>query len=276
MKKLSLLLLILGFSVLACAVGLKPAKKAKVVKVTVAGKSYTYYLAKKGGFLDFKVGKAKRLKIFVRTSLTKNTAGWVDIYINGQKYKRVKIKHDKSRKAYAKGVSAITKATVVKLKAPRVAKKIRIRGDGDILVRAVTMPKSFVVIQPIKSAGTLSLINNEREFIYSKATSSKPAEYTIFGSGAIVIYSRLIYQPGMLGTQRYSLVVTVDGKKTVYDFETEKSSQSYFRNDKKLLPSRANKVRIKLSGKSVHKIVIKPTGGDVAVRLLAQKSMVKR
>ncbi len=270
--------LALILAVLAATLGreIAPAEGPKKTKVVVDGKSYNYWLVDADVPAKFEVSGLGTVKIFVRTEA--GTERVVTVLLDSVRVAVDTVAKKASRKAKSRAFKRISKAHTILLRVPRGKHTLDVVVDGPAAVRAVSKKKTRTVsMVPQEHAGGLVLVANEEEYGYYIATKKKPVVFSILGKGKVTLYTRLIYTPGMMGTQHYHLVVQLDDEKpVVYEFETEPSGVSYFRNDKSSVPGKAKKIKVDIP-KGTHTLRVYPKGKKrVAIRLAMPLGMVKK
>ena len=255
---------------------ISPRKGPKPTYLSIGGKRYKYWLCETGKTIHFDLKGPGETRVFIRTEAGKNPE--VKVFLDDEKIKTITIKEEKSKKSDVKKIDNITKAETFKVKIPYGKHTLSFTPDTDVIIRvSLTKSEKYYSFAPQRHSGGMVLIARETEYGYYKSIKEHPVECEIIGDGTIKIYSRLLYSKDMKGTHHYSVAISIDGAEpTVYEFETEPSSVSYFRTDGDIIPSKAGKINVKIpSGK--HTITISPVNSNpIAVRVLIPQSMLKR
>ncbi len=267
-----LIALILALAAVSWAKIFPPEGKHKTIYIRIKGKKYRYWKCDKK--IEFIVDGEREGKLFIRTVEGKKPK--IKIYLDGDKIKEFVLDEKVSKKAKS-SVKNITRARVVKVKIPKGKHKLTIKTSDDIYVRLSAKKKiKYYAYVPQKHAGGIVLVAHETEYGYYKSIKSHPVMFEMIGKGKVKIMTRLLYDKTMRGRQHYSVVVQIDDNKpTVYEFETEPSTVSYFRTEHEVIPSKAGQIIVNIpEGK--HNVYVYP--GDsrvIAVRILVPEYMVK-
>ncbi len=268
--------LLLSLLSLLGAKALKTDKGGKKIAIEVDGKKYDYWLVKKGKEIKNEISGIATVTFYVRKAL--DTSPTVEIKVDDKKLKTISIAANKSEKAAAEGFDKLTKAKKIKLKIPKGKHIIKIKTDEKILIRAsYTKKQKQYTFAPQYHSGGMALVVDENEYGYYKSIKEHPVQCLIYGGGKITVYSRLLYSTGTMGTQHYTVLVSIDdGKVTAYEFETKPSDVAYFRSHDDIIPSKAGQIKIEVpDGK--HTVTIAPGDSkEIAVRVMIPESMVKK
>lgn len=253
-----------------------PEEGGKKTSIIVKDKSYDYWLINRNGEAKFTVSGIATARIYVRTEVGKKPN--ITIKLDNTKLKSITIDEKQSNIAHTKVFNKVTKAWTINLKIPRGKHILSLESDDEIIVRLTSKKKvSYIAMAPQRHDGGMVLVAGEEEFGYYRCSQDKAVEYVLIGPGTTTLYTRLLFSPGMMGTQHYKLRIQVDNNEpTIYEFESKASAVSYFRNNGQIIPGKAKKIKIKIP-KGKHTISVKPTGSiPVAVRLMLPMSMIKK
>ena len=261
--------------ILAFGKTIPPKKSSGKVSLSFDGKKYDYWISEPDKVVEYELSGPLTTKIYIRAE--SKTKPQVKIKMNGEEVKTLTVENGISQQSKVKGFNKITKAETVMIKIPRGKHILTIESDKRIIVRLHSkQKKQNITLAPQRHDGGMVLVSDEEEYGYYRCSKNKGVQYVLLGKGTITIYTRLIFSPGMMGTQHYTLNIQIDDEKPVlYEFETEASSVSYFENDKKIIPGKAQKVNLKIP-KGKHTVSITTEDSQpIAVRLTLPMSMIK-
>lgn len=266
--------LLFVFAILTPALAVSPEGNFEKTQLQIGDQKYTYYVVKSGQEASFNLAGGAVNTILVRLVEGTEAILWLG---DEEHPKNVKWNQDSTSATTKWNNKAVSKAYkyVLKTQAKSPAKfKVKVIG-GTALVRVLqksTVP--YVTMAPRSSAGEITTVVKELKTIYWHTNKDTPAVYVIDGKGKAEIFTRLIYTPDLMGTQRYSIWIEVNGNKSLYEFETNRSEVAYLEAFPNLGIGVAQKIKIPLSnGKNT--IKISPRGSEkVIVRLAVPKTMV--
>jgi len=268
-----LLLSLLSF---LSAKALKPDKGGKRIAIEVDSKKYDYWFVKKGKEIKYEISGIATVTFYIRKGLDTNPT--VEIKVDNEILKTIPISANKSEKAATESFDKLTKAQKIKLKIAKGKHTITITTNDEIFIRAsYTKKQKQYTFAPQYHSGGMALVVDENEYGYYKSIKEHPVQCLLNGGGTITVYSRLLYSTGTMGTQHYTVLVSIDdGKVTAYEFETKASDVAYFRSHEDIIPSKAGQIKIEVpEGK--HTVTIAPGDSkEIAVRVMIPESMVKK
>ena len=253
----------------------KPKKGGKFTLMDSRGKEYKYWIVDKNKEIQFEIQGIANAKIYVRSEMGEKVE--LTVNVDDYKVKVFTIEEEKSQIAKAEGFKNLTRAKVITVIMPKGKHTLSMKPDKKVIIRISSVKKkTYITMAPHRHDGGLVLISADEEFAYYQTTPKKAVEYNILGEGTVTLYTRLIYTSEMMGVQKYKLRVQFDEEDpTTYEFETVNSTVSYFRNDGKIIPGKAQKIKLKIP-KGKHNLkMFTEDSNTVALRLMLPMSMIK-
>ncbi len=255
------------------ATWLKPSKSGKMGRLLGGKTEWTYHEVDGKNPISWKVEGPRTVKVYAR--IPNGGKGEFTIYIDGDKYKEIKIDRKKSAKytiSIADGKPRpVSTAHTVKLKLAKGEHVIKVVSKDRLFVRMVSLTKKSTAIAPASYEKSLSLVAGDSKTTYYSATKDKPIVFKYDGSGALTVWTRLAFSKSMKGMQHYTVVVSENGRKDRrMKMETVISETSSWVNDGGVIPGKARTFAIKLE-KGEHTVEFKldDTGAPYcAVRFL--------
>lgn len=267
---------VLIFMLFAFILAVNPEGKFKKTELEIGKEKFAYHVVNAGSEAVFNLAAGTINTILVRLVEGAEATLWLGDKEPPQYIKWVQDSASGKVKWNKKVVSKAYKYVIRTQKKSKTAFKIEVT-KGTALVRVnqkSTIP--YITMAPKSSAGEITTIAKELKTSYWRISSDTPAVYTIKGKGKIELFSRLIYTHELMGTQRYSIWIEINGNKSLYEFETNPSEVAYLEGFPDLKVGVARKVKLTLP-ENKNTIKITPRGSEkVIVRLSVPKTMIDK
>jgi len=235
---------------------LKPTTFDQDVKLTIAGKSRTYFVLDKDSRLNVTVDGPSQLKIMSRLDLPSATVQpdyEIEVQVEGTKKAR-SIHHTSKLSEKAESVSGTTsfigvlRSKVIDIPSGKHNVIVRVpEGSTDkVYVRLSQKTNEFtggtavVAMTPFEFTSEVELISEEVAYPYYRIGSTDRAALRLIGPATLKVLSRIEFSPEMKGSQKWKIQVMEDGKlKKNYSLSAGSSDVIHYKNPSQLLPSRA-------------------------------------
>ncbi len=235
---------------------LKPTTFDQSTKLTIAGKSRTYYVLDKDSRLSVTVDGPSQLKIMSRLELPSAAAQpdyEIEVQIEGTKKAR-SIHHNSklSEKAEsAPGASSfigVLHSKVIDVPSGKHNVIVRLPdGSTDkVYIRLSQKTNEFtggtavIAMTPFEFTSEVELVSEEVAYPYYRIGTTDRAALRLVGPATLKVLSRIEFSPEMKGSQKWKIQVIEDGNlKKNYNLSAGSSDVIQYKNPSPLLPSRA-------------------------------------
>lgn len=235
---------------------LKPTTFDQDVKLTIAGKSRTYFVLDKDSRLSVSVDGPSQLKIMSRLDLPSATVQpdyEIEVQVEGTKKAR-SIHHTSKLSEKAESVSGtasyigVLRSKVIDIPSGKHNVVVRIpEGSTDkVYVRLSQKTNEFtggtsvVAMTPFEFTNEVELVSEEVVYPYYRIGASDRAALRLIGPATLKVLSRIEFSPEMKGSQKWKIQVMEDGKlKKNYSLSAGSSDVIQYKSPSPLLPSRA-------------------------------------
>ncbi|MBN1754998.1 hypothetical protein JW877_02185 [bacterium] len=284
MKKILCLIsfLILSMTVVGLwGATIKPDSYSRKEYLETGETSYIYYSLTSREPLEAKLRGPFRIKVYIRV-LKEDQNAQFSVAIDGAPIKNGNIEKAISRSnKFRNYKSDVTTAEVFYVKVPEGEHTLSISTEKDkrLFTRLVKLPEEKVHFAPSDYKQALNLIVNEKEYTYFLCDREYPVELTLIGPTTLEVFARLNYYDNMTGSQHFTIIVEKDNQPSYnLKLETIPSELSYYKEDKGILPSKAEKFEIKLDkGTHTYHFYLGDTAASTAgLRFFVPKSALTR
>lgn len=252
---------------------LVPQNKIPSVQLETGGVKTLYYEMSESA--SFKV-KGPCVVTFYMRSAPQDTSK-VRFLVNGTAIDSFRLEQRASHKSKLEGGKEVTRAQKFSRELGAGEHRIELQSSKTVYIKCEHRRRfPAYAIVPSEHAGGIVLRNEGKDMGYYISTASDPVKFSIYGEGDITIYTRMIYTKEKLGTQHYSLEISMDdGAPVLYEFETTPSKVSSFPNSPELRPSSGGSVKLKI-GKGLHYVKIVSRGSNTAlIRISAPEALIR-
>lgn len=235
---------------------LKPSYFDQMMKLTIAGKSRTYFVLTEYSQVSVTVEGPSQLKVMSRLELksaneTPNYTLEVSID-DGKKPRLVRHTSKLSEKADmsdgSEGYLGVLRSKVLDIPSGKHEVVIKLpKGSKDrVLVRLSQKTNEFtgrtsvVPMTPFEYTSAVDLVTNETIYTYYRVGGEDRVALHLVGPATLKVLSRIEFGPEMKGSQRWRLQLIEDGKlKKTYSLAASTSDVIQYKLPSKFVPSRA-------------------------------------
>lgn len=255
-----------------------PREGARPVKLSVEGKTLTYY-ALDGEGASVRIKGPTRLRAYVRGHFEEKTPANVEITVgiamDGKDLDPRKISSRRSKTStYAENGhgSKPGARTTLTLDVPEGEHTFRFKSDAPAnasFSRATKQKRSLrTEMTPAEFEKAVEEVYEERERTWYFATKDKPVAMEVIGPTTLDLYASLTFDASMRKETDYKIEVVIDGVVAVEkSFKSARSHVRSYPDEKSLVPGQQDDLKAKIpEGK--HRIELRPRGEhSVAFRI---------
>lgn len=235
---------------------LKPTTFDLSTKLTVAGKSRTYFVLDKDNRIHVTVDGPSQLKVMSRLSLPNASAQpdyKIEVLMEGSKKARV-IHHTSklSEKAETASIESafigVLRSKVIDIPSGKHSLVIQVPdGSTDVVfvrlsqkTNEFTGGTSVIAMTPFEYSKEVELVSEEVTYPYYRIGATDRVALRLVGPATLKVLSRIEFSPEMKGSQKWKIQVLEDGKlKKNYSMSAGQSDVIQYRSPSPLIPSRA-------------------------------------
>lgn len=269
---------------------LKPTTFDQSTKITVAGKSRTYFVLDKDSHLTVLVDGPSQLKIMSRLDLPSEKAEpdySLEVRIEGSKKPRTihhtsKLSEKTESTPGSTGNIGVLRSKVIDIPSGKHNVTIGLpEGSGDkVYVRLSQKTNEFtggtavVAMTPFEFTTEVELVSEEIVYPYYRVGTTDRAALRLVGPATLKVLSRIEYSPEMKGNQKWKVQVLEDGAlKKSYKLSAGSSDVIQYRNPVPLLPSRAETFFVEIpQGEHVYEFRMENDARTALLRFLLPKA----
>lgn len=232
---------------------LKPSTFDQSTKLTVAGKSRTYFVIERDAQVSAIVEGPSQLKVMSRLELPNPTAQpdyTLEVQIEGSKRPRTIHHTSKISEKAESGASfvGVLRSKVIDIPAGKHNVIIKLpEGSSDkVYIRLSLKTNEFtggtavVAMTPFEYTSEVELVSDEVIYPYYRIGSNDRAVLKLVGPATLKVLSRIEFSPEMKGSQKWKVQVLEDGRvKKNYSMTAGSSDVIQYKNPSPFLPSRA-------------------------------------
>lgn len=232
---------------------LKPSTFDQSTKLTVAGKSRTYFVIERDAQVSAIVEGPSQLKVMSRLELPNPTAQpdyTLEVQIEGSKRPRTIHHTSKISEKAESGASfvGVLRSKVIDIPAGKHNVIIKLpEGSSDkVYIRLSLKTNEFtggtavVAMTPFEYTSEVELVSDEVIYPYYRIGSNDRAVLKLVGPATLKVLSRIEFSPEMKGSQKWKVQVLEDGRvKKNYSMTAGSSDVIQYKSPSPFLPSRA-------------------------------------
>ncbi len=238
----------------------KPVQEPAKICLESQGQEFSYFLLDQAKAVEFKVNGPRRIKLISRYLAgpgdPERQAFALTVHLDGDELVR-KTFHAENNKGVVicgnsnSGVSSLRRIYV---DIPKGSHKVQVLGQspgsGDVACRLFKQSKrksSGTV--PFAPEGYLELatlqFDSGNQSTYYRFEAGTPLQFTVNGPTNLQLYTRLDFDLGMLGSQKYTVEVWRDGELwRTFHYDVTRLSNAFYPDQLELLPGTRKKLRI--------------------------------
>ncbi|MCB9357203.1 MAG: hypothetical protein H6506_01380 [Calditrichaeota bacterium] len=269
---------------------LKPATYDQVTKLTVAGKSRTYFVLEGTNQIGAVIEGPSQLKVMSRATLEKSDQRpdySIEVLLEeGKKPRTIHHTSKLSEKADlpdgSTGYLGVLRSKVIDIPSGKHNVILRLPdGSKDkVYVRLSQKTNEFtggtsvVAMTPFEYTTAVDLVSNETAYTYYRVGGEDRVALKLVGPATLKVLSRIEFGPEMKGNQRWKIQLMEDGNaKKTYSLAANNSDVIQYRQPSQYVPSRAETFFVEIpSGEHVYEFRLPDDRRTTLLRFLLPTS----